>query len=744
VHRVLFGWLFFALSAGCFVSTASAQTTVNGSALALRSYLSGTSQQNFGADNGTDAVLNTNGYVGTYFTLASPTTVTLTVNARSQTSDATQPELGIAVDNSLTQFSVGSGGFGNYTANVALPAGTHFVRLQYDNDLDSDPINANNHSLTVHNLQVIGATVSNSSTDANALAAANDYINTYRKGPVTLRLVGVPASTSVDVKMTSSAFNFGGTVSGTGPSVTDSKNMLNVTNPAPGTQQYYFQQFINSNFNTIVPSNGGKWAYNEGTQNSVTMQLVDQQLNYSQSHNMKSRMHNLIWGSGATSGNQQPSWVNSLISSAAGGNATAKANLSTAITNRINYYVGTNGNRSQKYVEVDVLNEAQHNPSYWNIFGPSGIASIYNQVDNAIAATGSQARTYLNEYNVLQSSPLSIDSTGAESMARDQYGNWYRNEVEAVNNAGIAAGYGKKVVTGIGMQLYASTSTSLSTATMQKALQNYSIEGLPLSMAEFGISTYPTAPPRATIDSVGPDILENAMRMIYGSPQATTFMMWGWWDLPTNAYPPAALLDNANNNAALTTMGTRWEWLFGTATDPSKGANATNPSPFPAIDQLLTTGSGAAVNFVGGYGDDYKVTIGGNSYALNVSQGKSQYAILVNPTLGDMDLDGKRTNADLQAALLALADPSGYEGATGLSATDLVTLGDANGDHAFDAGDLGALISLLAGASAGGGAATPVPEPPAMILLALGATVLALAVSSRRNGSKTGVVCRSY
>src|SRR5262249_51829908 len=159
----------------------------------LRSYLSGTSLQNFGSDSGTDAILNTNGYVGTYITLPTAATVGFTVNAQSQTGDATLPELGIAVDNSLTQFNVSSGGFGNYTANAALPAGTHFVRLQYDNDLDSDPINGNNHSLTVHSLQVSGATVSNSGTDANALAAANDYINNYRKGAVTLRLVGAPA-----------------------------------------------------------------------------------------------------------------------------------------------------------------------------------------------------------------------------------------------------------------------------------------------------------------------------------------------------------------------------------------------------------------------------------------------------------------------------------------------------------------------------------------------------------------------
>ena len=60
---------------------------------------------------------------------------------------------------------------------------------------------------------------------------------------------------------------------------------------------------------------------------------------------MNMRMHNLIWGSGSMSGNQQPSFVNTLIASAASGNSAAAGTLSTDIANRINYYAGPNGNR---------------------------------------------------------------------------------------------------------------------------------------------------------------------------------------------------------------------------------------------------------------------------------------------------------------------------------------------------------------------------------------------------------------
>src|SRR5262249_15477147 len=122
---------------------------------------------------------------------------------------------------------------------------------------------------------------------------------------------------------------------------------------------------------------------------------------------------------------------------------------------------------------------------------------------------------------------------------------------------------------------------------------------------------------------------------------------------------------------------------------------------------------------------------------------QSVYTLLVNPTLGDVSLDGQLTNADLQTMLIALADQAGYASANGLAAADLVTLGDVNGDHAFDAADLRALMSLLPGASAGGGAATPVPEPSATVLLTLGAALLALAARKIGRDHCTFVATRS-
>ena len=114
--------------------------------------------------------------------------------------------------------------------------------------------------------------------------AANTYINNFRQGPATVQLTGpgnIPllAGTSVKVDMARNAFNFGGTVSGV--TINDSKDML-TPNPAVGTEANQFQSFINQYFNTIVPSNAGKWASDEPTQNNITMQLVDRQIAYAQ------------------------------------------------------------------------------------------------------------------------------------------------------------------------------------------------------------------------------------------------------------------------------------------------------------------------------------------------------------------------------------------------------------------------------------------------------------------------------
>ncbi|MEK7831749.1 MAG: endo-1,4-beta-xylanase, partial [Acidobacteriota bacterium] len=420
----------FRTSLGCFLAlcvccglvqfggvAAQSQNTVAGNNFALRSS---------GSAAGSDWTLNSNGYVGTYITLDAPAGVALKINASGSTDDGIAPRLNVAVNDFITGWDVG-GGFNEYMTTLNLAAGTHFVRLEFNNDVPTA-----NRVLTIRSLEVGGANLSNVGGNENALAAARTYIENYRRGAV---VVSVPfaSGTEVKVKLANHAFNFGGIASGftSFPDLAD--------NPAPGTQAYNYQQLVNRYFSALVPSNGGKWTYNENLQDAVTMEAIDGFLNYAAAHGQRARMHTLLWDT-----NQQPVWVQNLIAQAAAGDATAKETLRRQISERIDYYVRR---RAQRYVELDVLNESLHQRRYWQIFGAQGVAEIFNEVASALTDAGSNARTMLNEFNVLQ---FSSDLVNGGS---DAYANWYRAHIEEVRNAG-----GK--MTGVGVQYYADVRTS--------------------------------------------------------------------------------------------------------------------------------------------------------------------------------------------------------------------------------------------------------------------------------------------
>ena len=111
------------------------------------------------------------------------------------------------------------------------------------------------------------------------------------------------------------------------------------------------------------------------------------------------------------------------------------------------------------------------------------------------------------------------------------------------------------------------------------------------------------------------------------------------------------------------------------------------------------------------------LTINGQShpYRMTLQKGINDYS-LVLLSLGDFNIDGQITNADLQAMLKALQSPTGYETANSLSVSDLLTIGDFNGDHLFTTADLSGMMNqLVAGRNV-----TGVPEPAAITLLLVG------------------------
>ena len=232
------------------------------------------------------------------------------------------------------------------------------------------------------------------------------------------------------VKLKSHAFNFGTVANGF-----YSFDNLD-SNPTPGSTSYNYQQFVNNHFNALVPSNGGKWTYNENFRDQITMGAIDSFLSYAADHDLHARMHNLIWDT-----NQQPVWVQNLISSAAAGrrggeksNCVRKSSSGSTIT------CATEPNQ---YGELDVVNESLHQPRYWQIFGADGFAEFFNEAAGAIVDSGGNAKTMLNEFNVLQFSgdPLNPGPS-------DDYANWYREHIEEITSAGGQ-------MSGVGVQYYA-------------------------------------------------------------------------------------------------------------------------------------------------------------------------------------------------------------------------------------------------------------------------------------------------
>jgi GH35 family endo-1,4-beta-xylanase len=644
----------------CLAAYSSAQS-ISGSQLSHRS-------SGGGSGNWT---LDENGYVGTYFTLDAPSSVTLSVNASGTTNDLVVPHMNLVVADQRIGFDV-AGGFGNYQHTFDLPAGTFFVRTEFNNDVPTA-----NRQLTVGNLNIDGATsISNTTSttinSVNALAAANTYIENYRKAPARVALVGAAPGAQVHVKLKKHEFRFGTAVGGlyvgNGTGQYDVNTYLNNPN---------YTSFLLDHFNAVTEGNAGKWAYNEGTRDVVTMQAVDRILQFATDHDLDARMHNMLWGD-----SQQPDWAATLLNNAESGNQAAKNQLREEISERIDYYVGNgdanpNNDRARQYQELDLVNEHSHQPKYWDVYGADGIADIFNETAAAVAAANAETKLYLNEYNVF--------------AWGDAYANWYRRGVDEIVDNGGAIG-------GIGIQYYPSATENPqavhSPARMYQTMQNLSVTGLDLSLTEFGVSNASGT----TVEDAA-SILEDTMRLVFGTPNATTFTMWGFWANDVWDQAPLAALMDANWN--LTAPGQAYDDLMS-----EWNTNVT-----------LEVGPDGTIDFSGFYGD-YEITIGGQTFDLSLLKGTSAYSLVVAP--GDYNGDGAVDASDYTV----------WRDAVG-STSDLRA--DGNGDGTIDEADYAIWKSLFGTSYGSGQASIAVPEPAGAVLLVLGGVML----TARRLRSRT-------
>jgi endo-1,4-beta-xylanase len=578
-----------ALVALALLATNAAAATLNGNAFALRS--TGKSSKN-------SWILDRNGYLGTYITLSAPGTVKVDVSADGPSS----PNMNVVIDDTKASFTVGSS-TKTYSYSFALPAGTHFVRTELANDRS-----VSSRQLKINSMSVTGANLSNSNSNANALAASDTYINNFRKGPASVDLssLGLAAGTKVDVSLKRIAFNFGTGVHG------DGTNIDQMLGNGGTLEQQNYQQRLNQNFNTIVTAGPGFWASNEATKGQVSMHDVDEIYDYAAAHDMHTRLHNLLFEE------VQPDWVNSLKSKAGRGDKNAKTSLTNAINSRIGYFVG---NKESQFDEIDVYNESYNagqnggRSTYWNIYGPSGIASIYSNSKKAATAAGYNPRMFVNEAGVLSDS---------------QFGNGYAQNIEALRQAGLDAGYGD-VVGGIGLQFYESSLRSNLASQFIASLQNMNVQGLPTELTEFGTFSNVSANDSATI-------MGQAMRLIFGNPTSTSFINWDWTkeDGGKDQWAPNSALYTVStstwNNFTITPAGKLWQDML--------GIQDWNGNPNDAWTTQLSTSVGAdgKISFNGFYGD-YQLTIDGQAYNLTLQKGTTNYVLSpVNSSLSAQSL----------------------------------------------------------------------------------------------------------
>src|SRR5262249_9390262 len=97
------------------------------------------------------------------------------------------------------------------------------------------------------------------------------------------------------------------------------------------------------------------------------------------------------------------------------------------------------------------------------------------------------------------------------------------------------------------------------------------------------------------------------------------------------------------------------------------------------------------------------------------------------------------TAADIQVLMTALTNINAYQTSHGFSNSQLLAVADVNGDHLVTNTDLQALLSKLA--TDVQPPILPVPEPPGMLLIAIGTSAVFLI--HRRRAVSTCCVWRS-
>jgi hypothetical protein len=137
-------------------------------------------------------------------------------------------------------------------------------------------------------------------------------------------------------------------------------------------------------------------------------------------------------------------------------------------------------------------------------------------------------------------------------------------------------------------------------------LQNLAGTGSRLTLSEFAINPGELPPER------GADVLEETLRLVFGTRGADAFVMWATWGLAAQKPAPLSILVDADN--ALTPAGRRYESLL------EEWSTAL----------ALPVAADGSIEFVGFYGD-YAIDVAGQTRCFTLTKGQTQYSL--PPTL---------------------------------------------------------------------------------------------------------------
>ena len=161
---------------------------------------------------------------------------------------------------------------------------------------------------------------------------------------------------------------------------------------------------------------------------------------------------------------------------------------------------------------------------------------------------------------------------------------------------------------GIGVQYYADPRPGIesphSPARIYQVLQNLSATGLPVTLTEFGIQ-------KGASPADAARVLDDTMRLVFGTPGANGFVLFGFWAGAIWDFAPDAVL--VDKDWKLTEAGKRFEGLMAAwSTDVSS-----------------VVGPDGTVELTGFYGD-YAVEVGGKTMSFWLVKGQTEYAVSVH------------------------------------------------------------------------------------------------------------------